>query len=190
MSEPERVPAIAIVGKKNSGKTTLVVGLAAELRRRGLRVASLKHGHHAFEVDHEGTDSWRHFHEGQVEAVLLVASGKLALISRLPPEEPDPEALISRFFSGQGYDLVLVEGYKHGSLPKIEIHRTAAHAAAIYDASDPMAAALFLAVVTDDPGLVTGCPTIALDPADPAGSHVAAIADLVVDLIPKRSDGG
>jgi molybdopterin-guanine dinucleotide biosynthesis protein B len=183
-----RAPAIAIVGKKNSGKTSLVVALAAELRGRGLRVASVKHAHHAFEVDREGTDSWRHFNEGGVEAVLLIASGKMALVSRLPEEAPGPDELIDRFFADQGYDLILVEGYKHGTLPKIEIHRTAAHAEAIYTPADPPAAALFLAVVTDDPALVTGCPTITLDPANPTGTHVAAVADLLMDLYPRRPD--
>lgn len=189
MSEPGRLPTIAVVGWKNSGKTSLIVALAAELRRRGLRVASVKHGHHDFEVDREGADSWRHFHEGEVEAVLFVAAGKMALISRLAEEEPDPEALIERYFAGQGYDLVLVEGYKHGPLPKIEIHRSAARETSIYDPSDPVAAALFLAVVTDDPNLVTGCPTIPLDPEGPAGSHVSALADLVTDVLRRRDDG-
>ena len=57
---PELPPMIGIVGRKNSGKTTLLVAVAAELKRRGLRVASVKHGHHAFEIDHPGRDSWRH----------------------------------------------------------------------------------------------------------------------------------
>ena len=190
MSEPGRLPTIAIVGKKNSGKTTLLVALAAELKRRGLRVASLKHGHHEFEIDRPGADSWRHFHEGEVEAVLFVAAGKMALVSRLAPEEPDPELLVERFFSGQGYDLVLVEGYKHGRLPKVEIHRKAAHQRPIYDPSDAAAAALFLAVVTDDASLATACPTFPLDPENPAGSHVAAIADLVTDMIPRLDHAG
>lgn len=190
MSERARPPAVAIVGKKNSGKTSLLVALAAELRERGLRVASIKHAHHAFEVDREGTDSWRHFNEGGVDAVLLVASGKMALVARLPEEEPEPQALMDRFFAGEGYDLVLVEGYKHGPLPKIEIHRTAAHQQAIYAASDPVAAALFLAVVTDDATLIASCPTIPLDPENPAGSHVKAIADLLLDLYPRRADAG
>jgi molybdopterin-guanine dinucleotide biosynthesis protein MobB len=188
MSGAERPPVIAIVGKKNSGKTSLVVALAAELRARGLRVASVKHAHHAFEVDREGSDSWRHFNEGGVEAVLLVAAGKMALVSRLAEEPRDAEELIDRFFAGQGLDLVLVEGYKHGGLPKVEIHRAGIHPESIYASSDAVAAALFLAVVTDDPALVTSCPTISLDPEGPNGSHVAAIADLLLDLYPKQGD--
>jgi molybdopterin-guanine dinucleotide biosynthesis protein MobB len=182
-----RATTISIVGKKNSGKTTLLVALAAELRRRGFRVASLKHGHHAFEMDREGTDSWRHFHEGEVEAVLFVSAGKIALVSRVPEGEPDPRELIDRFYAEQGYDLVLVEGYKRGPFPKIEIHRKAAGERAVYDPSDPVAAALFLAIVTDDAELVGSCPVIPLDPR-PAGSHVTAIADLIADLIPLRKD--
>ena len=183
------MPAIAVVGSKNSGKTSVIVAVAAELRCRGFRVASIKHGHHEFEMDHAGTDSWRHFHEGQVEAVLFVGSGRMALISRLATE-PGPEELVDRYFAGEGYDLVLVEGYKYSDLPKIEIHRTATGHGAIYDRADPVAAALFLAVVTDDPDLVTGCPTIPLDPENPAGSHVTAIADLLTDMLPRRDDAG
>ena len=190
MSEHERLPVIAIVGKKNSGKTSLVVALAAELRTRGLRVASVKHAHHAFDVDREGTDSWRHFNEGGVEAVLLVADGKMALVSRLPEQPPRPEELIDRFFAGQGLDLVLVEGYKHGNLPKIEIHRASVHAESIYASSDAVAVALFLAVVTDDPTVMTACPAIPLDPAGPAGAHVGALADLLLDLYPTAADAG
>ena len=79
---PELPPMIGIVGRKNSGKTTLLVAVAAELKRRGLRVASVKHGHHEFEIDHPGRDSWRHVHEGEVEAVLFLSSGKLAMVMR------------------------------------------------------------------------------------------------------------
>lgn len=183
-------PVISIAGKKNSGKTTLVAALAAELKRRGIRVASVKHGHHEFEVDQPGRDSWRHFHEGEVEAVLLLSSRKLALVMRLD-EEPGPEAMIERFYAGQGYDLVLVEGFKHGPFPKIEIYRSAVHEAPVYDAADAEAAALFLAVITDAAEFQAHCPVIPLDPADPAGSHVRAVADLICDHLPPReSDAG
>jgi molybdopterin-guanine dinucleotide biosynthesis protein MobB len=75
-------PAVSVVGRKNSGKTTLLVALAAELQRRGLRVASIKHSHHDFEVDQPGKDSRRHFHEGGVEAVLVASSSTIALVVR------------------------------------------------------------------------------------------------------------
>lgn len=183
-------PVISIAGSKNSGKTTLLVALAAELRRRRIRVASVKHGHHDFEVDEPGRDSWRHFHEGEVEAVLLLSASRLAMVMRLP-EEADPQAVIARFYGGSDYDLVLVEGYKHGPFPKIEIHRSALGAAPVYDAADAEAAALFLAVATDDAAFQADCPVIPLDPRDPAGSHVRALADLIQDhLAPAGADDG
>jgi len=177
MATHDAPPTISVIGRKNSGKTTLVVALAAELKRRGLRVASLKHGHHRFEIDQPGRDSWRHFHEGEVEAVLLVSAGKLALVMR-EPEEPDPAALVERFYAGRGYDVVLAEGYKHGPFPKIEVFRRAVHDAPLYE-PDAESASLYLGLVTDDAELRAGCPVIPLDPTDPAGSHVHAAADLI-----------
>lgn len=181
MPETDTPPAVSVVGRKNSGKTTLVVALAAELKRRGLRVASIKHGHHHFEIDQPGRDSWRHFHEGGVEAVLLASAGKLALIER-QLEEPDPEALLRRFFAGRGYDLVLVEGYKHGPFPRIEVFRRALHAEPLFDPAGE-SAGLFLALVTDDPEPREGIPHI---PLDPEGAHVQAVADLVCSQLSLR----
>src|SRR5215212_6297503 len=83
MSAPEIPPAVCIVGRKNSGKTTLTVALAAELGRRGRRVATIKHGHHAFETDEPGRDSWRHFNEGRAEATIMAGTGKIALVMRI-----------------------------------------------------------------------------------------------------------
>ena len=175
MRAPDLPPAVCIVGRKNSGKTTLTVALAAELKRRGRRVATIKHGHHAFETDEPGRDSWRHFNEGQAEATIMAGTGKIALVMRIDGE-PDPERLVRELYAGRGYDVVLIEGWKHGALPKIEIFRRALHDRPIYDASDPGAATRFLAIVTDDPSLDAHCPVIALDAA---GSHVARVAGLV-----------
>jgi molybdopterin-guanine dinucleotide biosynthesis protein B len=175
MSPPEIPPAVCIVGRKNSGKTTLTVALAAELGRRGRRVATIKHGHHAFETDEPGRDSWRHFNDGQAEATIMAGTGKIALVMRIDGE-PDPDRLVRELYAGRGYDVVLIEGWKHGALPKIEVFRRAVHDRPIYDASDPDAAARFLAIVTDDPSLVAHCPVIALDAA---GANVARVADLV-----------
>ena len=174
----ELPPAVSVVGRKNSGKTTLTVALAAELKRRGRRVATLKHGHHAFEIDEPGRDTWRHFHEGGAEAVVMASAGKVALVMRCDGE-PDPRELIARFYGGQGYDLVLVEGYKRGPFPKIEVFRRAVHERPLFDPGDPEHVADFVAMVTDDPSLPAPGPVIALDATDPAGAHVAALADVV-----------
>ncbi len=180
MPIPDVPPAVAVVGRKNSGKTTLVVALAAELKRRGLRVASLKHGHHDFEIDQPGRDSWRHFHEGEVEAVLLASAGKLALVSR-EPGEPDPQRLVERFFAGRGYDLVLVEGYKHGPFPRIEVFRRELHDAPLHRSGED--AAPLLALVTDATDEEPGAPVI---PLDAGGSHVLQVAELVCSFVKRR----
>jgi len=189
MTTNDTPPVVSIAGKKNSGKTTLTVALAAELKRRGFRVASVKHGHHDFEIDQPGRDSWRHFHEGGTEAVLIASAGKLALVMRTPAEDPDPVQLIERFFSGRGYDLVLVEGYKFGPFAKVEVFRRTVHDRPVYDASDAVAAARFLAIVTDEPGFQAAVPVIALDSDLRRGAHVARVADLIErDVIRRASD--
>jgi molybdopterin-guanine dinucleotide biosynthesis protein MobB len=171
----EPLPVFSIVGKKNSGKTTLTVALAAELKRRGYRVASVKHGHHAFDIDHPGRDSWRHFNEGETEAVMMVSAGKVALVMREPGGEADPAELIDRFFTGRGYDVVLVEGYKRGPFRKIEIFRRSVHEAPLFDPADPLAGS-YLAVVSDQalPGSA-----VATLPLEEDGSHVGRVADLI-----------
>jgi len=168
-------PSVCIVGRKNSGKTTLTVALVAELKRRGHRIATIKHGHHGFESDEPGRDSWRHFNEGGADASMMCGTGKVALTMRTEGE-PDPEALVRDFYAGRGFDLVVIEGFKNGVLPRIEVFRRAVHDRPLVAGADAVSAARCLAVVTDDAALAVPCPVIALDPA---GSHVASVADLV-----------
>jgi molybdopterin-guanine dinucleotide biosynthesis protein MobB len=175
MHPPEIPPAVCVIGKKNSGKTTLVVALAAELTRRGWRIATIKHGHHDFEMDEPGRDSWRHFHHGEAHASIMAGTGKIGLVMRIDGE-PDPERLVAEFYAGRGYHLVLIEGFKMGALPKIEIFRREAHRHPVYDPADAENAARFLALVTDDPGFDAAIPII---PLDPFGAHVLAVADLL-----------
>src|SRR3954465_14318474 len=171
MTAPDLPSAVCIVGRKNSGKTTLTVAAAAELGRRGRRIATIKHGHHAFETDQPGRDSWRHFNEGQAEATIMAGIGKIALVMRVDGD-PEPARLVRDFYAGRGYDLVLIEGWKHGALPRIEVFRRAIHERPIYDAEDADDAARFLAIVTDDADFRAGCPVIALDAA---GAHVGRV---------------
>ena len=174
MHPPDVPPAVCIVGRKNSGKTTLAVAVAAELGRRGHRIATIKHGHHAFETDQPGRDSWRHFNEGQAEATIMAGTGKVALVMRIDGE-PDPERLIHDFYAGRGYDLVLIEGWKHGALPKLEVFRREVHDAPTFEPGSEAQRQL-VGVVTDDPALAAKCPVILIDLA---GSHVLAVADLL-----------
>lgn len=109
-----------ITGWKNSGKTGLVERLVTEITGRGLRVSTLKHAHHAFDVDQPGRDSYRHRAAG-AEEVLVVSGLRWALMAELRgAEEPPLEELLAKL---SPVDLVLIEGWKRGPQPKIECHR-------------------------------------------------------------------
>lgn len=138
---------LAVVGRKHAGKTTLVTKLSAELTRRGRRVMILKHGSHTFNLDPSGTDTYRHYHEGNAARVAMVSPDKFAFVSRTA-EELSPEAVVDRYLADA--DLVLCEGFKRSAMPKLEIFRTAAHATALYpdDAPTPVT---WRAMVSDVP---------------------------------------
>ncbi|MGQ0712285.1 MAG: molybdopterin-guanine dinucleotide biosynthesis protein B [Gemmatimonadaceae bacterium] len=136
---------VTIVGRKHSGKTTLVVRLVAELVRRGHRVMTIKHGSHTFNLDPATTDTYRHYHEGNADKVAMVAPDKFALIERWS-DELSPEAVAARHMADA--DLVVCEGFTRSSLPKIEIYRREAHGSPVWQA-DTERAGTWLAIVTD-----------------------------------------
>ena len=136
---------LAVVGRKHSGKTTLVVRLAAALTRRGHRVMTIKHGHHTFNLDPSTTDTYRHYHEGMAERVVMAAPDKFALVMRWE-EELGPEVIAERYLHDA--DVVLCEGFKRAALPKVEVFREAAHDTPLYTPGAPESAD-YLAVVTD-----------------------------------------
>jgi molybdopterin-guanine dinucleotide biosynthesis protein MobB len=144
---------ISVIGRKNSGKTTLAVALANELVRRGHRVMTIKHGHHPADADRRGSDTWRHFHEGGAERV-LIASPQLRVLFERSPDDYDPVGLARRYM--QGADIVLTEGYKAAALPKIEVFRRAAAAEPLYQPDAPNASQ-WVAVITDDPDFRAEC---------------------------------
>ncbi|WP_425043221.1 bifunctional molybdopterin-guanine dinucleotide biosynthesis adaptor protein MobB/molybdopterin molybdotransferase MoeA [Primorskyibacter sp. S87] len=112
-----------VTGWKNNGKTGLMERLVAELTSRGLRVSTVKHAHHAFDVDQPGRDSHRHRIAGASE-VLLASRQRVALMQELRADpEPSLDELLLRLSPA---DLVLVEGYKREGHPKIEAHRAEA----------------------------------------------------------------
>ncbi len=160
------IRVFGVTGWKNSGKTTLTERLIAELSRRGYRVASLKHAHHSFDIDREGTNSWRHRAAGAGE-VAIVSSGRWAVINELRgAEEPTMEEMLAKL---SPCDVVVVEGYKRESHPKIECRRREAKSREPLAASDPH----ILAVASDHDTDTGGLPRFDLD-------DVAAIADFVV----------
>lgn len=111
-----------LIGWSGAGKTTLIVSLIPELTRRGLRVSTIKHTHHRFDIDQPGKDSYRHREAGATE-VLVASEKRWALMHELRDDpEPDMDALVSRMAP---VDLLLVEGFKFHPHPKLEVHRPA-----------------------------------------------------------------
>ncbi len=142
MPEPRLV---SIIGKKNSGKTTLVVALVRELVRRGHRTMTIKHGAHPFDIDEQGKDTWRHMHEGGSERVVMESPEGRVMIARTE-HEMGPREIAAKYLAEAHF--VVVEGFKKADLPKIEVYRRAVHAQPLYSPDAPDAAS-FLAVVTD-----------------------------------------
>ena len=139
----KKIPIVSIVGYSGSGKTTLVERLIPELRRRGLRVATIKHNRHGFDIDREGKDSWRHRRAGAAVTVLS-SPGKAAVLTDLEGD-PGLEELGERFI--RGVDVILAEGFKKNPHPKIEVWRRALGRDFLSRGDDAL-----MAVAGDDPG--------------------------------------
>ena len=144
---------ISVIGRKNAGKTTLVVALANEYARRGRRVMTMKHATHPAEADREGTDTWRHFHEGKAERVLIASPAQRIIFER-SPDDTDPVTLARRYMDGA--DIVLAEGFKAYPLPKVEVYRRAVADAPLYE-HGAAHADQWVAIVTDDPKFKADC---------------------------------
>ncbi len=170
-----RPPMVAVIGRKHSGKTTLTVRLAAELRSRGHRVMSIKHGSHTFNIDPSTTDTYRHYHEGGVERVAMAAPDKFALVARWDTELA-PEEIAERYMSDA--DIVICEGFKMSVLPKIEVFRVAAHAEPLFGDAERHRGEL-LAVVTDVSELIAPARVLQFASA----SWLADLASLVEDRV-------
>lgn len=148
---------IGIAGYSGSGKTTLIEKLIPILVREGLRVSLIKHAHHEFDVDHPGKDSYRHRRAGCTE-VLVSSSNRWALIHELRgASEP---TLHEQAMQLSPCDVVIVEGYKYGDIPKVEVHRKSAGAPLLHP-TDPMV----IALATDEP-LESSLPQFAIDDAE------------------------
>ena len=111
---------ISIVGKSNSGKTTLIEKIVPELKKRGYKVGTIKHDAHRFEIDYPGKDSYRHFQAGSDTAVIC-SSEKLALVKRLS-RSLSLDELVEQFFPD--VDIVITEGYRAEDKPQIEVFRS------------------------------------------------------------------
>lgn len=156
---------IGIAGWKNSGKTTLTVRLIEEFTRRGLKVATIKHAHHDFQIDEGETDSARHRRAGASE-VAIVSGGRWAMVHELRDEpEPSFHDMLAKL---SPVDLIIAEGYKRETIPKIELRRKDSKTREPLAASDP----LVIAIAADHDADGNGRPVLALD-------DVAGIADVI-----------
>lgn len=155
-----------LAGWSGSGKTTLVCKLIPELISRGVTVSTLKHAHHNFDVDKPGKDSYEHRQAGATE-VMISSGNRWALMHELRgAAEPTVEELVSRL---SPVDLLLIEGFKKESHPKLEIHRPSVGKALLCN-DDPR----IVAVASDE--ALAGIELPLLDLND-----VAAIADFVIE---------
>ena len=136
---------VSFVAKSGTGKTTLLEKVIVELKLRGYRIGVIKHDAHRFDIDHPGKDSHR-FTQAGTDTMLISSPEKLALVKK-HSESPPVEELIATYFSD--VDLILTEGFKESTLPKIEVHRRGWNATLLCrgERNDPS----LLAVASDEP---------------------------------------
>ncbi|MCU0293295.1 MAG: molybdopterin-guanine dinucleotide biosynthesis protein B [Thermoanaerobaculaceae bacterium] len=144
-------PVISIVGRTNVGKTTFLEKLIAEVKRRGWRVAVVKHDVHGFEIDHPGKDTWRHAQAG-ADIVCISGPDRIALIRKVE-QELTLEDVVGQF---PEVDLILTEGYKREGRVRVEVYRSAA-------ASEPLCRPEDVVAVVSDVRPYDDVPTFGLD---------------------------
>lgn len=159
------VKAVSFVSKSGTGKTTLLEKVIARLKERGYLIGAIKHDAHRFDIDHPGKDSHRLAAAG-ADTMLIASPEKLALVKK-HAAAPDIKELLATYFTD--VDVVLTEGFKKSSLPKIELHRRERSATLICrgEENDPM----LLAVASDEP-LELDVPVLDLNDA-------GAVADFI-----------
>jgi molybdopterin-guanine dinucleotide biosynthesis adapter protein len=151
-------------GWSGAGKTTLIRQVIARLTGQGLRVATVKHAHHDFDIDHPGKDSWEHRKAGAAE-VLVVSDTRWALMHELNGmPEPSLADLLAKLAPA---DIVLVEGFKRSPIAKLEVFRVANDKPPLHP-GDPSIIAIAADIAFPD----AGRPVLPLD-------DVAAIAEFI-----------
>jgi molybdopterin-guanine dinucleotide biosynthesis protein B len=160
---------IGIAGWSGSGKTTLVERVITLLEARGLAVSLIKHAHHDFDIDYPGKDSWRHRHAGCRE-VLVTSARRWAVMHELRgrAELGLDEALAQL----SPCDLVLVEGFKHAPIRKIEVHRAEVGKPLLFP-HDPHVIA-----VATDAALMTSLPRLDINQPQAVADFIVAAAGL------------
>ncbi|MDG1463433.1 MAG: molybdopterin-guanine dinucleotide biosynthesis protein B [Gammaproteobacteria bacterium] len=159
-----------IAGFKNSGKTTLVVELLRFFVSQGLRVATLKHAHHEFDVDHPGKDSYQHREAGAAEVMVVSAKRWAHLREFNATEEPTFDEALAQL--GE-VDLVLVEGWKNGYHPRLELRRSDVKARSLAQ-DDPG----IKAIVSDIPLPEAKVPVLLRDDIDSVAAFILRELDI------------
>ena len=162
---PPATPMLGVAGWSNAGKTTLIEKLIRHFTAKGLRVATIKHTHHKFDIDKPDSDTTRHRLAGAAETA-IVSGSRVAVIEEIDARgEPALEEVAKRL---KPADIILVEGYKSAAIPKIEVRRAAVAAEKLLASSDP----LVIAIAADYELDGQGRPVFALD-------DIAGIAALI-----------
>ena len=166
---------IGLAGWSGAGKTTLLLRLIPELNRRGVAVSTVKHAHHTFEIDAPGKDSFEHRAAGAQE-VLVASERRWALMHELRGErEPSLPALLARL---SPVDLVIVEGFKAATHPKIEVHRAANGKPFLFREVQSVRA-----IAADGPVPDAPVPVLPLDDTASVADAALALAEPLLDVI-------
>ncbi len=173
---------MGIVGWSGAGKTTLVVKLLTAFTARGLRVSTIKHAHHDFDIDQPGKDSFVHRKAGAAE-VIVSSARRFALIHELADDEAEMSlpALLDRL---SPCDLVLVEGFKRLAHPKLEVFRAANGREALHP-SDPC----IVAVASDQPFPLSRIPVVPLDDIEAISNVVLGNAVPIAEAVARLKQG-
>lgn len=163
------IPVVGLAGYSGSGKTTFLEKLITELKSRSYCVGVIKHAHHPVAFDQTYKDTWRHSQAG-ADVVALAAPNGVSMVRKFA-DEPNPEQVIAMI---DGVDLIIIEGYKRGKWPKIEVYQQRVTERPVIHADE------LLAVVSDAPAEHAAVPSFGLDDA-------AGVADLIERLIIKTA---
>lgn len=163
------IPLLAFSAYSGSGKTTLLEKVIPELRKLGLRIAMIKHTHHRVDLDQPGKDSYR-MREAGANPVMIASKKRWALLFENDNEQDEPQLseLVTQLNPSM-FDLILVEGFKHEPIPKIEIIRRGVEKPPLYPKDGT-----FIAIASDLFEIETELPVLNLN-------NPSAIADFISD---------
>ena len=147
-------PVLGFVAYSGTGKTTLLKKLIPLLKAHGLHLALIKHTHHQFDIDTPGKDSYE-LRQAGVEQVMVASGRRWALMVETPNQTADPQLdLLMQHLDNTTLDLILVEGFKHAAIPKIELHRAALNHPFLYPQDPQILAIASDAALAQQTGLV------------------------------------